>query len=228
MYPVTNWSVYALVDPRYLPSHLSTRYIGVSRDPKRRIVDHLDEVINGLCSNPRKKNWISELVNLGLEPVLKILDSGYGLDWEESEIDHIWLYRNVFKCDLLNITHGGEGRLGACHSQETKLKISNSARLNPGLRYLEEWKRRQSVAQTGQKRSVETKIRVGLSHVGLKYPESGVKIQRSIVRKVKNLIANHDLDLCEMDYEYVRRSFFPKGTPTWKTALKYLDNEAAE
>jgi hypothetical protein len=60
------WAVYALVDPR----DQTMRYIGVTKHPERREVDHYQDEEN----NQRKIDWIAGLRAAGLRPIMRQLE----------------------------------------------------------------------------------------------------------------------------------------------------------
>jgi len=59
--------------------------------------------------------------------------------------------------DLANITDGGEGVVGWEHSEETKLRMSES---HKRVVHTEEWNRNSAIARTGAKRSDESRARM--------------------------------------------------------------------
>lgn len=61
------WKIYALVDPL----DCNVRYIGMSKNAKRRLRQHL----HMLDKNERKNAWIDNLRGWGLVPELRIIET---------------------------------------------------------------------------------------------------------------------------------------------------------
>lgn len=57
--------VYVLIDPR----DGTPRYVGVSKDPRSRLAQHMNEVEN------EKRAWLAELKRMGLSPELEVLET---------------------------------------------------------------------------------------------------------------------------------------------------------
>lgn len=96
-----------------------------------------------------------------------------GLSKEEANTIEIALIKQYKQLGLsLNITDGGEGRVGVVVSEETRKKMSNAKRgkycgVNSpsyGRKHTEEAKRKMSIAATGRRLSEETKRKVSLNH----------------------------------------------------------------
>ncbi len=60
-----SYQVYALIDPR----DKTTRYVGISKDAHSRLAQHLNEVEN------RKKAWLFDLKQHGLQPDIEIFET---------------------------------------------------------------------------------------------------------------------------------------------------------
>lgn len=71
LYNPEEWSVYVLLDPR----DVAVRYVGKTTHPDRRLREHLSCKDLG---NPGKNTWIRELLDLALEPLLQIVETGLG------------------------------------------------------------------------------------------------------------------------------------------------------
>jgi predicted GIY-YIG superfamily endonuclease len=63
--------IYALIDPR----DSSIRYIGITDNPDQRLKEHL----RGRGGNPPKREWVYELRQLGLVPIMQPLETGLSL-----------------------------------------------------------------------------------------------------------------------------------------------------
>jgi len=150
---LTAWFIYVLRDPRTF----DVRYVGFSKDPESRLLSHLAESIQGDRSH--KCNWIRSLLRLDLKPVLGIVESGVGLEWECRERHWIQQFRYLGE-NLTNATLGGDGAFGM--SDETRAKIAESRRGPQGPRSPEARARMKAAAKfrkapgiKGQKQSPE-------------------------------------------------------------------------
>ncbi|SRR6266496_5858610 len=65
------YTIYALIDPR----DSSIRYIGITDNPDQRLKEHL----RGRGGNPPKGNCVYELRQLGLVPIMHLLETGLSL-----------------------------------------------------------------------------------------------------------------------------------------------------
>ncbi|HVO44408.1 MAG TPA: GIY-YIG nuclease family protein, partial [Aggregatilineales bacterium] len=91
--------IYALIDPR----DNSSRYVGMTRDPNKRLYQHRSK-----SHNEEIKVWASELDDLGLSPTMRILEEvDDGDDWRISET--YWV-RQALKegWPILNKKTGGD------------------------------------------------------------------------------------------------------------------------
>lgn len=115
--------IYALADPR----SGSVRYIGVTVDKATRMYGHVSSVLSGNSQTPRAK-WIRELIDLGLRPVMTIIESVYGKEWRSREKFWIAHYRKLG--DILNVSAGGDGGGNLIHgrkfSEETRARMTIS------------------------------------------------------------------------------------------------------
>ena len=106
--------IYLLKDPR----DNSSKYIGMSKDPNKRLKEHIYDTKR---EKTKKSNWVSKLLKLGLKPQLVILketNNTYAAYWEE-------FYIKKFLNDghkLLNYDETGVGTAKIL-SEETKKKI---------------------------------------------------------------------------------------------------------
>src|SRR5438034_10386994 len=76
------YTVYALIDPR----DNGIRYIGIAEYPDIRLVQHL----RSGDGNIPKREWISELLQLGLTPVMEPIETGLALS-RALEHEMIWI-----------------------------------------------------------------------------------------------------------------------------------------
>lgn len=84
--------IYALVDPR----NKNIRYIGKANNPNQRLIQHLRSPLDCL------KEWLNELKQENLKPILSKLESTTHDNIAEAEIKWIKTYESEH---LLNITH---------------------------------------------------------------------------------------------------------------------------
>lgn len=142
--------IYALVDPRTQ----EIRYIGRSSSGLRRPNEHKfarsSGIIKGYCDR-----WALSLVKIGLEPLIKVIEECPDFI-QKTEMINSWL--NVREQDwiswyrregarLTNLTRGGEGRLGAPVSEETREKIR---KIRLGKKHTEESKKKMSLSAIGK------------------------------------------------------------------------------
>lgn len=114
--------VYALVDPR----DGTPKYVGQSRNGTKRARAHMMPSSLNKPDNPRKNDWLRELLALGLSPEIRVLANfidGDPLDLAERKwIAHGWREWNIF-----NIASGGSSQmLGRHHSPESRRKMSKA------------------------------------------------------------------------------------------------------
>lgn len=107
--------IYTLSDPR---DNL-IRYVGVTKNPKQRLRDHIKELKN----NTRKTAWVKSLKKEGLNPNLEILEESSLETWQEDEIFFIELLRS-WGFDLTNTAAGGLGNI--VWNNEMREKLSKS------------------------------------------------------------------------------------------------------
>lgn len=112
-------SIYALIDPR---TGL-VRYVGKSKNVDLRVrYGHLGAELKN--ARLHKTNWLRQLAELQLQPIVQILEVTDESSWQERERYWIAHYRSI-GASLTNMTEGGDG---GCigHSESTRLKMSQS------------------------------------------------------------------------------------------------------
>lgn len=84
------------------------KYIGKANDPKGRFRKHksLGDVNKG--DNIEKNKWIKSLLNVGLLPLLEILEEVEMCEWKNKEKYYIKKYKDD-GYELFNICGGGNG-----------------------------------------------------------------------------------------------------------------------
>jgi DNA-binding XRE family transcriptional regulator len=133
------YQIYALIDPR----DYTTRYVGMSRNAQRRLFQHL----LGDQGNEQKNNWLLELLEEGVYPILRILET---IDAEEADAYAIACEREQYwisEClrldmPLLNISVRGRKnnlRFRRSHIKWIEKEPSEIEESALTLRELREW-----------------------------------------------------------------------------------------
>lgn len=130
-------------------------YIGIGDNKRPFIKSH------------RNKYWKNIVIKYGYE--IDILKSN--LSWEEAqELEKILISwygrRDLNQGTLVNMTDGGEGWFGNKHSEETKLKISNSKK---GRKLTPEHIEKVRKTSTGRYHTEETKQKLRNINLGKKH-----------------------------------------------------------
>lgn len=119
-------SIYGLIDP--ISNEL--RYIGKTVDLNRRYRRHISE---RYLHDSYKDRWIRKLVDENLKPELLIIDEVSDFEWQFWESSYISYFKSI-GCRLTNGTAGGDQpptTKGRHHTEESKLKMSNSKKGKP-------------------------------------------------------------------------------------------------
>jgi hypothetical protein len=151
---VDNTHIYVLVDP----FTKAVRYVGKSDNPRKRFSGHLLDKTK--C---HRKNWIIQLRNLGIVPVLKIIDTVPTADWQFYEKIYIQHFKNL-GCELVNSTEGGDGCSNP--SEETLCKMREAM---TGRKHSPETIAKRIASMLGQKRSLETRLKMSIAAQGKKF-----------------------------------------------------------
>lgn len=139
------------------------RYVGKTVQPEIRYFQH--------CNKNRKEekhryNWIQNILNQGLKPIMTIIDEVHYNEWSFWEIWYIELFKSWgFK--LLNKTKGGDQTEW---SPATQFKKGNVP-WNKGITHSDETKKILRIRLTGRKVTKETRQKMS---------ESQKKIQKNI------------------------------------------------
>lgn len=97
------------------------RYVGVSKNPQKRLYQHIHRAKSGIEKNHKSK-WIKSLLKKDQQPLMRIIDSVPFDEWITKEIFYIKKYKEL-GCNLVNLTDGGEGTHGHKLSQKHKEKL---------------------------------------------------------------------------------------------------------
>lgn len=180
--------IYVLSEPSGIP-----RYVGQSRDAKKRLSWHLSAAKRG--QKGRVYNWIRSLQGGGLRVVLTVVEvceeplaNVAEVRWVKQYLERGW--------DLTNLTEGGSGTRGWAHSPEAKSKIGQAHKskvVSPETRALLSANRvgkkasletRQKISNFIKNRPVtdETRRKCSLSKMGNKHP---LGVKRSLETRAK-------------------------------------------
>jgi group I intron endonuclease len=164
--------IYCLKDP----NTLEIRYIGKSNNPNKRFIQHKIDSKNYKIKF-YKNNWINQLLNIGLEPILEILEQVSINNWKEREIYWIAYYKNLgFK--LTNLTNGGDGNNNQVRTKETNLKISLALK---GKKRSQEVKDKISKSNKNKIISLSTREKLRQANLGKKASEHSKLLKSKIV-----------------------------------------------
>lgn len=154
--------LYTLTDPI---SNI-VRYVGYSRNPKRRFWEHLRDAKSGLKTH--KSCWIKSLLDIQQLPIMKIIKVRE--HHEDILIEEINLIKDLKEknIQLTNLTNGGDGRngfklpdnhpfficnIGRKMSDDSRKKLSDSRK---GIAFSDEHKEKLSLKKIGLKRNIES------------------------------------------------------------------------
>lgn len=153
------WSIYTLSDPR---TPTDVRYVGVTHeDPRKRLVRHVSLARKGGRQYHSVK-WMATLVRDGVEPFLRVIETGEGIGWEEAE--RRWIaWHKAAGFSLTNHAEGGRGPVGCSRSLETREKI---ARANRGKKQSPDLVERRVAPLRGRKLTQVAKDKVSAGNTG--------------------------------------------------------------
>lgn len=172
----TRW-IYELIDPR----NNEVRYVGYTANLKARYTNHInDKAVN------HKRNWIFGLRQIGLKPIMNIIEECDSSIVGERE--RFWISEYKAKgVNLVNATDGGEGgsARGRKLSDETRRKMSASKK---GIPFTPEHKLNLSIANKGTKPADNT-IAASINHNAREYPSLVNIVTGEVVPSGKNIAA---------------------------------------
>lgn len=154
------WHIYTLTDPR-TPDVV--RYVGVTNEPERRAREHVTRVLRGEDAT-HCGLWKRKLIQEGVLPVMRVIESGVGEGWEEAEVKWVLHYRSLPGHRLCNLTDGGKGTRGHKCSEKTRQRLRE---VHLGMKASSEARENMSRAQLGKRISSETKEKMSQSHQGV-------------------------------------------------------------
>lgn len=218
--------IYALVDPR----DGVVRYVGKTiKKLERRLAGHLNEK-----KDTRKFRWIQTLLQDGLTPKIKLIDTVPSESWEEHEIKWIaWHKANGF--DLTNTTSGGDGVHDMTQESRDKVARATKKRMNDSAFrakiFTVERSKKISLAQKGVPHSAEHVANLPQNQKGYKHREdfkkkvslglmgNKLRLGKPITAENKEKIAvklrgnQHTKGRVMPEHEKVQRSLAQKGRP---------------
>jgi len=154
------------------PIKKEVKYIGVTRERvglKKRLTQHICDRNSNIN---RKNNWIRNLFNQNLRPIIEPVDVVPYSEWYIWESYYISLFRS-WGFELYNINPGGENppvlygvlnhNFGKKLKEETKQKISNTLK---GQTIPDNVKQKISNSLKGRTKTLETCKRISISKKG--------------------------------------------------------------
>lgn len=169
-------SIYTLHDP---VTH-EIRYVGkTTKSLSYRLRRHINSCRH---SHTHKNHWIAELVDRGLEPTVRLIQSIDDDHWVECECFWIAEFRHR-GCPLTNATDGGEGASGRKMSVEARQKMSKAKK---GKKFSDEHRRKMSESRKGKKLSETTYRKIFSKETRHKISEAkkGKKLSEEHRRKI--------------------------------------------
>lgn len=149
------------------PDTNEVRYVGkTTRMLCQRLGNHIYNA-KKTKHNMHLSNWILSILKEGKKPIIELIEECNYSVWQEREKYWISFYPN-----LINVTKGGDGSEGFCHSEETRRKLSAA---NKGRKHTEEFKEAMSKRLKGKPLSPEHIAKIAASNKGKKASEEARK-----------------------------------------------------
>lgn len=184
-----SWTIYALIDPR----DDAVRYVGIAVKPVKRLADHIKA---SAYETTHKARWIRQLLALGLQPTMQILEQGDDTALRE-EAERRWIahYRSA-GARLTNLTDGGDGVPGHRWTDEQRAQlygrpVTEDARkkisaARKGQPMNAQHRERLIALHTGKPLSEEHKQKIRERHTGRILPREGIEKMAASLRGRKN------------------------------------------
>ena len=109
------------------PTTKEIRYVGKTNSIKRRLQSHIDYARKSKRKRRYVSDWILNLLNQDLKPIITIIEETDEDNWVSREIYWIKHFKDL-QFNLCNLTNGGESNTGYIYSDELK-EIRKQARL---------------------------------------------------------------------------------------------------
>lgn len=166
--------IYKLIDP----TDDQIRYIGVtSNELKYRLKSHMSD-----NSKTHKCNWISKLKNIGLKPIIELIEDNIALREEASEKEIFYIDRfKKLGYKLTNCSLGGLTNIKV--SDETKRKMSKS-RIESKYKYICSEETKRKISESTRERMKDPNELEKLRISNKKYEDS-----KSIEQKINDIIS---------------------------------------
>ena len=182
--------IYTLSDGKQI------RYVGKTKFITKRYNSHINESKN---KKTYKEKWINKILLNGGKITIEILDVCD--DNISDETESYWISQiKTWGFDLVNLTLGGDGGTpmkGKHHSEETKLKMSHTAKSqkrkiggwNKGLKMSDEIKKKISQNTKGRVINENTKIKISNKLKGVKKTPMSEETKKKISETKKGQIS---------------------------------------
>lgn len=167
-------NIYALIDPETN----QVRYVGKANNISQRYKAHLNRARKHQI---HKKNWIQQLKNKKLKPIMVVIDVvllDEWIFWEKYWISQM----KTWGFNLINYTEGGDG---CTFGNQTSFK-KGAIPWNKNGHHSEESRKKMSQSQKGRILTQETKNKMSKSHKGIPpaYMKNG--IPENILKKMQS------------------------------------------
>jgi hypothetical protein len=155
--------IYTLADPR----NNEIRYVGKTvQSLEKRLCGHISAAITNKEHNYRS-NWIKQLTNNNLLPIIELVESVDENIWEQTE--QYWIAQfKAWNFSLVNMTEGGDGNKNQFVSKETIEKRAQAIR---GVARPLEVREKISLGHKGKKLSTTTKEKLKAINTGKRQSE---------------------------------------------------------
>lgn len=164
--------IYELVDPR----SGDVCYIGKTVRPRGRLVDHM-------CFRFRTDSpvnmWLRDLSDAGAKPEMVIVDDDSdGTNWKQLEKDWI-AFGFAVGYPLTNISAGGQGTTGHCHTAGAKAAMSHKL---TGRKFSDETRAKMSASGKAKVFTDEHRANIAAGRRGLKFTtEHSANISKALM-----------------------------------------------
>jgi group I intron endonuclease len=182
-----NVFIYGLIDPK---SNL-LKYIGKTTNLKRRYQRHISE---RFLHDSYKDRWVRKLIENGDKPILILIDTTNKIEWQFWEKFYISYYKYI-GCELTNGTNGGDeppSTKGRKHSEESKLKMSNTKKGKP-IPWLNDGKKRSNQHRVNLSKSLKGRVSPNKNKKFSEHLKQKLSDSSTCKKKVKQIDKNGEL-----------------------------------